>query len=252
MAWNLAKAFDLAGFQIHQVISRNEVSGKELAGKYAAYFSVNTKDLMADADFVFLALPDKNIEPVIQEIKQHGPIFVACAGSFNLENLSKHALPAAIFYPLQTLTKESQVDFFKIPIFVEASDGQSLAKITDLASVISNTVVPLSSEKRAIMHLAAVFANNFTNHLLAQSEKIMLSHDLPIKYLKPLVEETVKKAFESSPENHQTGPAKRNDEPTLSKHLALLKENKALRELYKMLSKNINPDIRWSDEDSDE
>jgi predicted short-subunit dehydrogenase-like oxidoreductase (DUF2520 family) len=108
-----------------------------------------------------------------------------------------------------------------------------------LAFSISNRVVELDSEKRLYLHLAAVIANNFTNHLLAQSEKILKLQQLPFDLLKPLVEETVKKAFEGSPFKNQTGPAVRNDQTTIQKHLEMLSEDEKLRELYQIITAHI-------------
>ncbi|MFM9946209.1 MAG: Rossmann-like and DUF2520 domain-containing protein [Bacteroidia bacterium] len=239
VAWHLAKAFDLAGHQIHQIVSRNEIAGKELAKNYAAFFENKLENVFEDSDFVFLTLPDKAIEAAIQKIKAGGPIFLHCAGSCSLTALSNFKKNTGVFYPLQTFTKERKLNFFDVPVFVEASDQSTFQKIWDLADSISNTVKHLDSEKRLYLHLAAVVANNFTNHLLFQAEKVMMMNELPLEWLKPLVEETVKKAFELGPENSQTGPAMRHDETTLKKHLKILESNPELKELYEVISRDI-------------
>lgn len=244
VAFNLAKAFDLAGYQIHQVISRNEQTGKELSGKYAAFYNKELSQLMGDADFILLCIPDKAIETVATQIKVIGPVIMHCAGSCSLKTLSNHVNPAAVFYPLQTFTKGRQVDFNKIPILVEGVDFKTYQIVRDLAFSISNKVVELDSEKRLYLHLAAVIANNFTNHLLAQSEKIMKLQQLPFDLLKPLVEETVKKAFEGSPSKNQTGPAVRNDQSTIQKHLEMLSEDYNLKMLYQMISNHITTETK--------
>ena len=239
MAWHLAKAFDLAGHQIHQIISRNEITGKELAKNYAAFFDTKLENVFDDSDYVFLTIPDKSIEPAIQKIKVNSPIFIHCAGSCALNVLANHKKNSGVFYPLQTFTKNRKQNFFDIPVFVEASDIATLQKIWDLADSISNNVKELNSDQRLYLHLAAVVANNFTNHLLGQAEKVMAMQQLPLAWLKPLVEETVKKAFDLGPENSQTGPAIRNDEATLQKHLEMLVSNPGLKELYSIISKDI-------------
>jgi predicted short-subunit dehydrogenase-like oxidoreductase (DUF2520 family) len=244
VAFNLARAFDLSGYQIHQVISRNEQTGKELSGKYAAFFDKDISALMADADFVFLCLPDKTIGSIAAQLKTKGPIIMHCAGSCSLKTISDHVNPAAVFYPLQTFTKDRQADFNKIPILIEAIDFKTYQAVRDLAFSISNRVVELDSEKRLYLHLAAVIANNFTNHLLAQSEKILKLQQLPFDLLKPLVEETVKKAFEGSPSKNQTGPAVRNDQTTIQKHLEMLREDENLKMLYQMISDNITTETK--------
>ncbi len=239
VAWHLAKSFDLAGYQIHQIVSRNETTGNELAKKYAAFFDSKLENVFDDSDFIFLTIPDKAIESTIEKIKANSPIFVHCAGSSSLATIANFKKSAGVFYPLQSFTKERNLNYFEIPIFIEASDKNTFQKIWDLADSISNSVKHLDSEKRLYLHLAAVMANNFTNHLLAQAEKVMSMEELPLVWLKPLVEETVKKAFDLGPENSQTGPAIRNDETTIQKHLKMLESNPDLKELYSIISKDI-------------
>ena len=239
VASQLARAFDLAGHRINQVISRNEAEGKELAKKYAAYFDINPEKVYDDSDFIFLTVPDRAIEQVIRQIKAEGPVFMHCAGSCSLNSISLNKKRTGVFYPLQTLTKGRIIDFYKVPVFIEASDMDTFQKIWDLADSVSNTVKQLDSEKRLYLHLAAVFANNFTNHMLSQSEIVMKLKDLPLAWLQPLVEETVKKAFELGPRNSQTGPAVRNDELTMEKHLEMLDSNEELKHLYALISNDI-------------
>lgn len=239
VAWHLAKAFDLAGHQIHQIVNPNETSGRELAKKYAAYFESKIENVYDDSDFVFLTIPDKKIEEAIGKIKSETPVFLHCAGSCPLSTLAHSKKYAGVFYPLQTFTRERSLNYFDIPVFLEATDADTLQKIWDLADSITNTVKHLDSEKRLYLHLAAVVANNFTNHLLAQAEKVMTMKELPLIWLKPLVEETVKKAFELGPANSQTGPAMRRDEMTIQKHLEMLASDPELMELYSILSRYI-------------
>lgn len=239
VAFHLANAFDLAGYKIHQIISRNEVTGNELASKFAAYFNNCIEDILNDADFIFLTIPDKSISDIANKINAESSVIVHCAGSGSIGLIAESKTNAAVLYPLQTFSKNRKLDYFKIPVFIEASNLETFRKIRDLAESISNIVIELDSEKRSFLHLAAVIANNFTNHLLAQAEKIMVSHDLPFEFLEPLVEETVKKAFALSPLKSQTGPAIRHDETTLQKHLEMLEAYPDLKELYEIISKDI-------------
>ena len=229
----------MAGHQIHQVISRNETTGKELAKKYAAFFDTRLENVFEESDFVFLTVPDKSIETTIQKIKATSPVFIHCAGSCSISILSNFKKSTGVFYPLQTFTKERNINLFEVPVFIEASDQTTLQKIWDLADSISNTIKHLDSEKRLYLHLAAVIANNFTNHLLSQAENVMAMQQLPLEWLKPLVDETIKKAFELGPQNSQTGPAIRHDETTLQKHLEMLSSNPELKELYEVISRDI-------------
>ncbi len=239
MAWQLAKAFDMAGHRIHQVLSRNEVSGRELAKKFAAFYSKESDNLTEESDFVFLAVPDHAIVPTLLQIGGNGPIFLHCAGSCSLESIASLKKHTGVFYPLQSLSKNRALNFFEVPVFIESHDPNNFQKIWDLADSISNQVKHLDSEKRLYLHLSAVIANNFTNYLLNQASQAMKIKQLPFEWLKPLVEETVKKAFELGPENSQTGPAKRGDEETIAKHLDMLQNNVSLKQIYEIMSVQI-------------
>ncbi len=138
VAWHLANAFDLAGYKIHQIISRNETTGRELANKFAAYFDKRSEDILNDADFIFLTLPDKSITEVAKSINAESSVFIHCAGSGSLSLISDYKPNAAVFYPLQTFTKNRLLDYFKIPVFIEASNLDTYRKIRDLAESISN------------------------------------------------------------------------------------------------------------------
>ena len=240
VAGHLAKAFDLAGFQIHQIVSRNVDSGKQLAKKFAAYFSIHTDGILEDSDFIFLTIPDSAIESTIQKITTNSPIFMHCAGSCSLDMIAKYKPSSAVFYPLQTFTKDRPVNFFKVPVFVEAKEIAVIRSVTALAETISNNVVQLNSEKRSYLHLAAVMANNFTNHLLGEAGKVLEREQMPLSWLKPLMEETVNKAFDLNPSHSQTGPAIRKDDVTINKHLQMLENDPKLKELYSILSKHIS------------
>ncbi|NUM31376.1 MAG: DUF2520 domain-containing protein [Bacteroidetes bacterium] len=239
LSFHLANAFDLAGYTIHQIISRNENIGKNLAKKYSAFFDINPENIAEDSDFVFITVPDNFIEEIVKKTITTNPCFVHCAGSISLSAISNYKTDAAIFYPLQSFTKNRKLNYFAIPVFIEASNNLAYNKIKNLANDFSNQVEELSSEKRRILHLAAVISNNFTNHLLSQSEHLLKKADMPIKWLKPLLEETVSKAFELGPEQSQTGPAKRHDELTINTHLEILQNETAIKEIYKIISEQI-------------
>lgn len=239
LTFHLAKAFDLAGYTIHQIISRNEKTGKEIAGNYSAFFDTKPENIADDSDFVFLSVPDNFIEDIVKTIKTTSPCFVHSAGSVSLQAIATYKPDSAIFYPLQTFTPNRKLNYFEIPVFVEASNDKALNKTKKLADDFSNIVVELSSDKRRILHLAAVISNNFTNHLLTQADNLLKKAEMPLQWIKPLLEETVSKAFELGPENSQTGPAKRCDNYTINSHLKMLENEKTLFEIYKLISEQI-------------
>jgi predicted short-subunit dehydrogenase-like oxidoreductase (DUF2520 family) len=144
-----------------------------------------------------------------------------------------------VFYPLQTFSKTKKVDFKDIPIFIESNNIDTEQVLMLLAKAISNKVSKIGSEERKALHVAAVFASNFTNHMLTLSKNIIEQNSLNFDVLKPLILETINKSLAVGPENAQTGPAKRGDLEILDKHLEFIKDDPALAEIYKVLSQHI-------------
>jgi predicted short-subunit dehydrogenase-like oxidoreductase (DUF2520 family) len=142
-------------------------------------------------------------------------------------------------YPLQTFSKEIIIDFKKIPVFIEGNSKNTEQKLFEIASLLSNWIESASIEKRSTLHLAATFGCNFVNHLYAISQNILKEADLSFDYIKPLIEETARKACETNPYIAKTGPAKRKDEDVMNFHLKKLENNKINSVLYKMLSDSI-------------
>lgn len=144
-----------------------------------------------------------------------------------------------VFYPLQTFTKEKAIDFSDVPICIEASSTRVHEVLFAIARSLSQKVVVMDSKDRKVLHLAAVFTNNFCNHLLFRAKTITDAEGIDFQLLKPLARETMEKAFFLTPELAQTGPARRGDQGTMKKHLAMLDGNTELQNLYKTLSINI-------------
>jgi predicted short-subunit dehydrogenase-like oxidoreductase (DUF2520 family) len=166
---------------------------------------------------------------------------VHTAGSVPIDILDKF-YNYGIFYPFQTFSKNRDISFDNIPILVEGNSKKTTGQLLKLASSLSKTVYEVNSEQRLLLHIAAVFACNFTNHLYHVSKKISDKAELPFDILQPLIEETVSKAFKVSPEKAQTGPASRSDRKTMEKHIEILTksfDNKNLAELYEDISERI-------------
>jgi predicted short-subunit dehydrogenase-like oxidoreductase (DUF2520 family) len=166
-------------------------------------------------------------------------LVVHTAGSVSLEVFKGRAKNYGVIYPLQTFTRGKPVDFSSIPLFIEANDNRNLEKLKYLSEKVTGKVYTADSETRAYLHLAAVFASNFTNHILALAEMVLLERNLPFNILKPLIEETVAKALYMSPRQAQTGPAFRHDKPILEKHLDMLAGHPEIKELYRLISESI-------------
>ena len=143
-----------------------------------------------------------------------------------------------VFYPLQTFSKSKEVDFKSIPICIETKNKKDFQILEKVAKSISNIVYKINSEQRKALHIAAVFVCNFVNHLYQIGNDICIENDLPFDILKPLIQETANKIFTLSPNQAQTGPAKRKDTQTINTHMSFLSDENQ-KEIYKMLTKSI-------------
>lgn len=186
------------------------------------------------ADIAILAVSDDAISEVSEKIDTR--LVVHTSGASDIHIL-KNSRCKGVFYPLQTFSKSQSVDFMKIPICIEAESEKDYKLLESLGNLISEKVFRITSQQREMIHIAAVFANNFTNHLFQISNEICNAHEIPFEILHPLMEETVKKLNELSPQEAQTGPAIRRDQKTIKKHLFLLPEK--YRNLYTIFTESI-------------
>jgi len=239
LAWSLSCALHAAGIRVIQIVSPNILNGQALAQKLGATHATSFKDI-ARADFYFLALPDRVIESVAKSISFPPNAFVVhSSGSISLSVLATLFPRAGVLYPLQTFTRGRVISLGKVPVFVEAATEQSLSIITTLASTITTNVIAINSEQRRNLHLAGVIANNFTNYLLELGDEWMEANGFSLHLLQPLMDETVKKAFEVSPSLSQTGPASRLDTSVVETHLKMLANMPELQKLYGVFSDSI-------------
>ncbi|APS39490.1 Rossmann-like and DUF2520 domain-containing protein [Salegentibacter sp. T436] len=199
----------------------------------------NTTNRISDlksADFYLLALKDDVIADVAHNLKDLPGIVLHTSGAVSLnalENLSNFG----VFYPLQTFSKNKLVDFGEIPVCIEANSAENLEKIKKLALEITKDVREVNSEQRKALHLAAVFVNNFSNHLYTLGAEICEKNQVDFSILRPLIKETASKIESLAPKDAQTGPAIRNDQKTIEAHLRLLpKKNK---DIYSILTQSI-------------
>lgn len=198
-----------------------------------------TTDLsqIENADFYIMALSDDAIASISKELEHKKGLVVHTSGSTGIKALENNIHPG-VFYPLQTFSKGRKIDFKEIPICIEAFYEDDYKLLNQLALSISNKVFRIDSVQRKSLHIAAVFANNFTNHMYRISEEICQQNNVPFELLHPLIIETADKMQELSPFLAQTGPARRNDIGTIEKHLNQLKIKKH-KKIYSLLSKSI-------------
>lgn len=197
---------------------------------------INSRQLIdiPKADVTIIAVSDDAIAEVSSKIKND--FVVHTSGSFPLINL-KNENRKGVFYMLQTFSKEKKVDFSEVPFCLEVENNGDYQLLEYLAKSIGKKIYPINSEQRKILHVAAVFVNNFTNHLYKIGNDICLDNNVPFEILKPLIKETAAKIEELAPEKAQTGPAIRSDKKTIKNHLNLLNKNQ--QKIYRILTKSI-------------
>ncbi len=198
-----------------------------------------TTDLskIKEADLYIIGIPDDAIAAFSETLPLKNKLVVHTSGSVSMEALSERNRKG-VFYPLQTFSKNREVNFNTIPICIEAKEEADLELLTNLGNSLSEKVVEIDSDERSKLHLAAVFVNNFVNHLYAIGDDILGNNELSFDLLHPLIEETASKVKTLSPSEVQTGPARRGDQKTIEKHLHLLKEGPE-SELYQQLTESL-------------
>jgi len=242
LAWHLAPALDNAGYIVKEVYSRNPKHAEALTERLYQAEVKATLDFSTSGSSVFIiATSDDVIQDIAREIiLPEGAYLFHVSGTQPLTELRFAAtVNTGVFYPLQTFTRNKKVDFSTIPLFIESNNEATGKVMMMLAKAISTNVKKIGSEERKALHVAAVFASNFSNHMLTLSKKILEANGLAFDLLKPLIIETFNKSLSMDPEKAQTGPAARGDLQILDKHLDFLKEEEELSAIYKMISQNI-------------
>lgn len=243
LATQLGKSLKKAGIIISQVYSRTEDSARTLGELLEAEWLTDIKALRDEADIYIFSVKDSVLCELISEVcKGRGDkLFLHTAGSMSMSCFEGKALRYGVFYPMQTFSKTKDVDFERIPVFIEGNSIETEDVIRSLANKLTQHVIRLSSADRKYLHLAAVWACNFTNYCYTVASDILDEHGISFDVMLPLINETTEKIQKISPKEAQTGPAVRGDRNVMSKQLELMNGKEDLQELYKMLSKGINP-----------
>jgi len=234
LAFNLTKCLlNNKDIEVVQVYNRSLEEINYLKSKTSI-----TNNLLGlkEADIYIIAVSDNAISELSKNLILKNKLVVHTSGGVDMTDL--HSISnKGVFYPLQTFSKEKDIDFLKVPICIEASNEKDLNLLENLAKSISNTVYNINSEQRKSLHVSAVFVNNFVNHLYDIANEICTEKNIPFEILLPIIKETAKKIETLSPFEAQTGPAKRNDSITIAEHLAIL--NNKQQEIYTLLTKSI-------------
>ncbi len=243
VAFHLAKQLvKVQDFELIQVFSRRLTSAEDLISSIDFSSKVKAVDELSsvntEADYYIFSLVDSALEEVWSQMPQTKGLWLHTAGSVSIEQMARYHQHSAVLYPLQTFSKERELDWAKIPLYLETLDNSEM-ELETLALAFSQNTHWVSSKQRAKLHCAAVFACNFTNHMLALSEELLQKESFEAKTLLPLIDETLAKVHYLPAKQAQTGPAIRGDENTMNAHLEALADSPHLAKLYKLLSQSI-------------
>lgn len=241
LATHLGKALHAAGHDMVQVFSRTMQSAETLASLLDAEPLTDMAQVRDDADVYIFSVKDSALEQLVSQLcGGEKKVFLHTAGSMPMSVFRGKALHYGVLYPMQTFSKQREVDFSIIPCFIEANDEFALKQIEGLAGQISHRVYQLSSEDRKYLHLSAVFACNFANHCYAASQELLQQHGIPFDVMLPLIDETAAKVHGMTPKEAQTGPAVRYDENVIGKQIQLLENQPYFQKIYDCMSKSIH------------
>ena len=262
LATHLGKALHAAGHDMVQVFSRTMQSAETLASLLDAEPLTDIAQVRDDADVYIFSVKDSALVQLVAQLcrheadglgedgavnalrkakkGEHERVFLHTAGSMPMSVFKGMAQHYGVLYPMQTFSKQREVDFSIIPCFVEANDEFAQKQIEGLAREISGRVYLLSSEDRKYLHLSAVFACNFANHCYAISQELLEEDGIPFDVMLPLINETAAKVHEMKPKDAQTGPAVRYDENVIDKQSKLLENHPHFKKVYDSMSKSIH------------
>jgi predicted short-subunit dehydrogenase-like oxidoreductase (DUF2520 family) len=239
VATQLSVVLKRAGLEILQVYSREIKHAKTLAKKLGTGYTDDLKSLNASADLYVLCVSDDALFDVINNISIKNSMVVHTSGTTSINIFESSFSDYGVFYPLQTFSKDKEIDFSNIPICIEADTNMNDMKLATLAKKISENVQLINSDQRKALHVAAVFASNFTNYFYIIADEILAEKELSLDLIKPLITEVALRIHDSKPKDVQTGPAKRGDDLIVKAHLDFLNSHPEYQKLYKLISTQI-------------
>lgn len=242
LATNLGKALQNAGHDIVQVYSRTWEHAQQLATIIGGAATDDLDSIVDTADVYIFSLKDSALGDVVPKVSKGKAekLMIHTAGSMPMSCFEGMAVHYGVLYPMQTFSKQREVDFRSIPCFIEGNDSLAKQNIRALAESISGRVYEMSSDDRRFLHLAAVWACNFTNHCYEVSAEILRKHDVPFDVMLPLIDETAAKVHGMGSIDAQTGPAVRFDDNVIRAQAAMMRDNPILKDLYERMSMSIH------------
>lgn len=234
VAFKLGEAFRSVGVRIKDIYSRNEVAATKLAELTQSQVVREINEL--DSELILICVADEEVYSVIQKLPLHKKVAYT-SGSVSINEFDERST-IGVFYPLQTLRQNQLVHSGIIPLLIESKTPEFLDELVHLGKLISPKVLVTTSEERIKYHLAAVWLNNFTNHMATISRSIIDENGLELQMMRPLLEETIQKLLHENPFDTQTGPARRGDERILATHRSLMQGTR--KEVYEIISRSIS------------
>ena len=232
---NLLKALlKKKGIEVVQWYNRSPIPYDQAYNKVP---TTNELNEIVTADLYIISVSDSAISTTAKALENKKGLVVHTAGSVHLSILNQHQ-QQGVFYPLQTFSKQKEVDFNQIPLCLEANQQENLNLLKKVAQAIGGPVHLIDSAQRKALHVAAVFVNNFTNHLYTIGEELCKAHKVPFSVLQPLIAETADKMKHLPPSLAQTGPAARGDQKILEDHLQYLTKE-SHQKIYQLISASI-------------
>lgn len=245
LAYHLTEAFSGHEIKIHQIFNhRATKEAKTLAKKHQVKLVTDILKLSPQSDIFIICVTDESISSIAQQLKTIQPkgLVIHTSGSTDMNVLHQVSTHIGVFYPLQTFSKkDTSIDWKTITVLIESNHSKTTKTLKQLAQLIGSKAEVCDSRTRLKIHLAAVMVSNFTNALYVAANEYLSKAGFSKTFhlLKPLIHQTVQKLDSLSPLEAQTGPAKRNDQKIIQKHLKLLGANKHTKEIYQLMTKTI-------------
>ena len=246
VAWHLGQQLIRSGLSVTHVWSRSTDKAAALANKLGCPGSAAFQDIPPRAALYLIAVRDDAIASVanqLAKIIQGEAMVMHTSGATPSTVLAPYFPRYGVFYPLQTFSRDRELDFRNVPLCLFTAQEEDYPPVDALARLLVTEVYAVSDEQRAQLHLAAIFVNNFTNYLQHISRSLLREHGLPTGLVQPLLEETIQKLANLSPQEAQTGPAIRGDQATIGRHLAMLRHHPQWADIYAILTAGIQQDL---------
>jgi predicted short-subunit dehydrogenase-like oxidoreductase (DUF2520 family) len=239
LATNLGAAIRKKGYEIPEVYNRTSSKGIKLSRRLGATYIPDPELLTTDADLYILAVSDDAIGEVLSKMSPGDRLIVHTSGAVAMGVLAGHTSRYGVLYPPQTFDLRRLTDFRQVPLCIEAGSPETLELLFAFASSLSEKVYRINSDQRKVLHLCAVFANNFTNFMYVISQDLLKESGMDFRMLEPIIRHTAARASKGDALKMQTGPAFRGDTDTIRKHLELLSGHPEYKEIYQMITQKI-------------